>query len=264
MKIQNTFSHFLFGKVKKKYTFVEHSAVQKATGISLDRTPHVVRDYCSISETSRITKKTFNNAPNLPVVCSQCKKPQWSMNLAAHYRRCHDGINIGEQDKTIINEAEAHKDAAAKQLKSLNTLKQRKRRGAKSVKPPPKRAKVDIFKTIVVPPPLDLNLGVPATQTTNTQQQEITARTTGSQNTTRTQQQETVAATVVAGLRTHVFQVELGRNIAAIERATNKHVTLEKGTRISIFKAETLFDPFFVVVVHDIIYRPLQGTTSRR
>ena len=113
------------------------------------------------------------------------------MNLAAHYRRCHDGINI-----------------------------------------------------------------------TNTQQQEITARTTGSQNTTRTQQQETVAATVVAGLRTHVFQVELGRNIAAIERATNKHVTLEKGTRISIFKAETLFDPFFVVVVHDIIYRVLQADVN--
>ena len=117
-------------------------------------------------------------------------------------------------------------------------------------KPPPKRAKISIFKSIVVPPPLDLKLGLPATQTINMQRQETTARRTqpGPQNTTSTQQRKiTVSTSVANGLGTHVFQVELGHDVAAINTQTNKHITINKGTIVSIFQQETFFPPFFVL-----------------
>ena len=94
-------------------------------------------------------------------------------------------------------------------------------------------------------------LGLPATQTINMQRQETTARTTqpGSQNTTSTQQRKiTVSTSVANGLGTHVFQVELGHDVAAIDTQTNKHVTIDKGTLVSIFQQERLFHPFFILV----------------
>jgi len=112
-----------------------------------------------------------------------------------------------------------------------------------------------------VPPPLDLKLGLPATQTINMQRQETTARTTqpGSQNTTSTQQRKiTVSTSVANGLGTHVFQVELGHDVAAIDTQTNKHVTIDKGTLVSIFQQETLFHPFFILVHGGATYRILQ------
>ena len=79
------------------------------------------------------------------------------------------------------------------------------------------------------------------------------------QNTTSTQQRKiTVSTSVANGLGTHVFQVELGHDVAAINTQTNKHITINKGTIVSIFQQETFFHPFFVLVHGHATYRILQ------
>ena len=84
---------------------------------------------CSKNEAPRIIQhKTVSKNPNRPVVCNQCQKAQWSMNLSNHYRHAHPEIKIGKKDQTVIDEAEAWKGEATKQLKKLNAIKQRNKR----------------------------------------------------------------------------------------------------------------------------------------
>ena len=87
------------------------------------------------------------------------------MNLSNHYRHAHPEIKIAKKDQTVIDEAEAWKGEATKQLKKLNAIKQRNKRlrGKTTTGPAAKRIrttgpKTTMFTAIVVPPPLDLKI----------------------------------------------------------------------------------------------------------
>ena len=166
------------------------------------------------------------------------------MNLASHYRRSHSGINIGEKDQSVINEAEAWKVEATKQLKKLAAAKQRKRKSnssnatgrAKRRRTQP--GAVNVFAPIVVPPPLDLtSLGGSAAADNDVvmddavmnndianletglqaAEQQETTTTTQQETTTTTQQhgqtEVSVPGTIAGGLHTNIYNVELGHDV---------------------------------------------------
>ena len=198
------------------------------------------------------------------------------MNLSNHYRHAHPEIKIGKKDQTVIDEAEAWKGEATKQLKKLNAIKQRNKRlrGKTTTGPAAKRIrttgpKTTMFTAIVVPPPLDLSkLGAPATQTiTDTQQQETITKPT--QPTSQSTTQETNAGQVESGgdivakgISTNIYQIVLGHDTNVLNTEKRIVEIITQGTQITIYNVITCYETFFVFLHNDTIYNVLKSEIS--
>ena len=64
----------------------------------------------------KIKTTTFKGLNNKPVICQQCKKPVWSLNMKRHYELEHSGKAVKPKDKEIMKSGQEFCTTVKKRL----------------------------------------------------------------------------------------------------------------------------------------------------